>query len=595
MRTVGLLYDSEIMLKIYLLLLLASCVLWAQKSIDFSGRVSVNTLNTQYDETSPIKPDSVADENYGKTTLIPGLSQFINLALFARTTTLDISLLGDIRNNSWNRIDFKNQNTIDRLSLAVRYGDHELVLGDFYETGSDLFIQSREVRGGRLNLNFKGLWSSRSYLKTTLLGGISERRLAVGERSIGLYKQYESSGIYRRNLGAASLRVGESGVFDAGLHFLLARDDSSSISPQENGDGLSSLNAAIFNRNTGLDFNALLWKKRVKLFGEGFYSLKDTLGLGSSTDFTYKSGIDFRYNLFKLMAFYYRIGQEYFSAGYPFLLNDRQGFKIENAYNISKMAILVLDAEQYRNNLNKKSGMPTTRTRLANLSVTTDIKRWPEITVGVGFRDDLSESLFDADQNETKTDKISRKYEFRLSQSFGFNRFSASTIYLDLDDYSKIAGSAPLGTRQLIGSMNFYTRPSNNFFLSGGIVYSELSLTDGKKNKNYFLYESHRWDVIPMRLIFEGNVSAIKNEASGGGDEDMLSNYWQLNGQLSLEYFFIPSFSLKMIAGTNRRNMAYTTAEALQVLTNPDVDPTYFNGNESYNALIYGVELNWMF
>ena len=41
--------------------------------------------------------------------------------------------------------------------------------------------------------------------------------------------------------------------------------------------------------------------------------------------------------------------------------------------------------------------------------------------------------------------------------------------------------------------------------------------------------------------------------------------------------------------------MAYTTAEALQVLTDPDIDPTYFNGNESYNALIYGVEFNWMF
>ncbi len=595
MRTEGLLYDSENMLKIYLILLLASSVLWAQKSIDFSGRISVNTLNTQYDETSPIKPDSVSDESYGKTTLIPGLSQFVNLALFARTTTLDISLLGDIRNNTWNQLDFNNQNTIDRLSLAVRYGDHELVLGDFYETGSDFFIQSREVRGGRLKLNFRRIWSSRSYLKTTVLGGISERRLAVGERSIGLYKQFESSGVYRRDLGAASMRIGESGLFDVGLHFLLARDDSSSISTGKNGEGLSSLNAAVFNRNTGLDFNAMFWKKRIKLFGEGFYSLKDTLGLGSSTDYTYKSGVDFRYNRLKLAAFYYRIGQEYFTAGYPFLLNDRQGFKIENAYNISGWAIVVLDAEQYHNNLNQKNDVPTTRTRLADLSVTTDIKHWPEITVGYGFRDDLSGSVFDADQNETKTDKISRKYEFRLSQNFGFNRFSASTIYLDLDDYSKIAGSAPLGTRQLIGSMNFYTRPGNNFFLSGGVVYSELSLSDGKKNKNYFLYESHRWDMIPTRLVFEGNVSAIKNDASGGGDEDMLSNYWQLNGQISLEYFFIPSFSLKLIAGTNRRTMAYTTAEALQVLSNPDVDPTYFNGNESYNALIYGVELNWMF
>ncbi len=583
------------MLNKYLLLLLVSSALWAQKSIDFSGRVSVNTLNTVYDESSPIKPDSVADETYGKTTLIPGLSQFVNLALFARTSTLDISLLGDIRNNSWNRLDFSNQNTIDRLSLAVRYGEHELVLGDFYQTGSDFFIQSREIRGGRLNLNFGRLWSSRSFLKTTLLGGISERKLAVGARSIGLYKQFESSGIYRRTLGAASMRIGETGRFDIGLHFLMARDDSSSISAKENEDGQSSLNDAIFNRNAGLDFNAFFWKKRLKFFGEGFYSLKDTLGQGSNRDLTYKSGLDFRYSLYKLVAFYYRIGQEYYTAGYPFLLNDRQGFKVDNAYSIPRFGILGLDVEQYRNNLNKKTETPTTRTRLADLTLTTDIKRWPEITVVYGYRDDLSDSVFDVENNETKTNKISRKYELRLSQSVGFNRFSASGIYLDLDDYSKVAGSAPLGTRQLIGSVNFYTRPANNFFVSGGLVYSELSLTDGKKNKNYFLYESHRWDIIPMRLIFEGNVSAIKNDASGGGTEDMLSNYWQLSGQLSLEYFFVPSFSIKFIGGTNRRNMAYTTAEALQVLTDPDIDPTYFNGNESYNALIYGVEFNWMF
>ncbi|RMH62726.1 MAG: hypothetical protein D6677_09060 [Calditrichaeota bacterium] len=580
------------MRNIIFILMATVSVLWAQK-IDISGRISLNALNTQYDETSQIKPDSVSDETYGKTTLIPGLSQNLNLALFARTSTLDISLLGDIRNNRWNVLSLSNQNTIDRLSLAVRFGNHEITLGDFYVSGSDLFMQSREMRGGRAVFKFNRIWSSRSFMEVSVLGGLAQKKLAIGDRAVGLYKQFETSGVYRRFLAGGDFRLGESGNFDVGLHYLFARDDSSSIKADANSD--DALNAPLQNHNAGLDFNWLLWKKRLKLFGEGFFSKKDTISAGDARDYSLRGGFDLRYESFKLVAFYQRLGYNFYSAGYPFLLNDRNGFKIETAYRFPKYVVLAMDGEQYANNLIKDENIPTTRTRLANLNVTTFIRKGPEVTLGVGYRDDISNSVFDADNNETKTNKVSKKMEGRVSQDIGFNRYSLSAIYLDLDDKSKITGSDPLGTAQLIGSFNIYTRPTNNFFISGGLVYSRLKLTDGKDNVNYYLYESHRWDIIPLKLVFESNITATKNDAEGGGNEDLLSNYWQIAGQMSFEYFFVPGFSAKLIAGINQRQMSYTVDEALKILEEPDTDPTFFNGNESYNALIYGLEFNWMF
>ncbi len=574
--------------KLLLFLLLGMpFIIMAQQNIDITGRISINTLNTSYNETSQIKPDSVADSSYAKSTLIPGLSQNLNMALFARTSTLDISLLGEISNNSWNRLDFGNQNTINRLSLNIRFANHEIVLGDFYENGSDIFIQSREMRGARLTLNFKNIWTRNSYLKIRSMYGLAQKKLDIGAHTIGVYKQYESSGLFNRTLGAASVSVGQDGVYDLGVHFLTAADDTTSIS--------SSLNTGIKNKIYGVNGKLNLWKKHIQLFGDGFISKKDTVGAESTNDNSYKGGIDFRYSQFKAVVYYQRLGFNYFSAGYPFLLTDKKGLHVNTVYNFPRLFYVGFDGEQYRNNLDNDAAIPTTNTRLGELSVTTAIPRWPELTLVLGFRDDKSNTIVDENNEKTSTDKISRKIEGRFAQNFGSNRFSLSTIYLDLDDRSQIVGGDPLGTKQLIASMNFYTRPNNNFFISGGVVYSTLTLSDNKKNNNYFIYQSNRWDIIRNKLLFESNLNFTRNNAANGGDDDLLNKYWNISGLLSLEYFFNPNISFKMIGGINSRKMNYTVDEALLVLQKPDVDPTFFNGNESYNAVIYGAEINWIF
>lgn len=561
--------------------------LLAQQSIDVTGRISVNTINVEYDQKSDIKPDSVAGSEYGKTTLIPGLQQTLNISLFARTQNLDISLLGDIRNNDWNKLDFNNQNSIDRLSLSLRFANHEIVLGDFYESGSEFFLQSREIRGGKVALQFDNVWNRFSFIELNAVAGLAQKAIARGERLNSLYKQFETSGQFRRMLAAATVKAGERSIYELGLHYLYAKDDKGSIK--------ESLNDPLGNQNMGLDAAVYLWKNRVKLFAEGYYSKKDTADLGSTDDYSYKSGFDFRYEQFKLVASWQRLGFNYYTAGYPFLLNDRQGLRLQAAYNIPDIMIVSTDAEQYDNNLENDKSTPVTTTRIAEVSATTALKNLPEITLLYGFRDDLSNAVFNEQEEKTRTDKISRKYETRIAYDFNFNRISLTTIYLDLDDKSKIAGGAPLGTEQLIGSLNFYTRPTNTFFISGGAVYSRLLLTDSKESRNYFLYQSSRWDIIPRKLIFESTINVSKNDSKNSGADDLLSNYWQADGRLSLEFFFIDNLSLKVIGGTNTRKMDFSTSEALAALQSPDIEPTFFNGNESFNAIIYGAEINWIF
>ena len=371
------------------------------------------------------------------------------------------------------------------------------------------------------------------------------------------------------------------------MHYLYAQDQKESID--------SSLSDPLGNQNIGFDAALFLWQNRLQLFGEGYFSTKDTIGFGSDNDYSYKTGADFRYNNFKLTGFYQRLGYNYYSAGYPFLLNDREGFRIQSAYSFPKLFIVNVDAEQYDNNLDDIEVTPTTTTRIAELSVTSALPKAPEITVLYGFRDDISDLLTIENFGNSKTDKISRKYELRISQSFNINRVSLTTIYLDLDDNSLIPGGAPLGTEQFVGSLNFYLRPRTNFFISGGAVYSRLILTDSKESRNYFLYQSSRWDILPQKLVFESNINFSLNDSKNGGNDDLLNKFWQGDGRISLEYFFNTNFSLKLIGGTNMRQMDYSSREALEVLISPDVEPTFFNGNESYNALIYGAEINWIF
>ena len=566
--------------------LLLPIILMAQNGINITGRVSLRMINTQYEEASDIKPDSISDKEYSRTILVPGFQQSLNLALFARTATTDWTLLGDLRNDPWNELNSIER--INRLSLSTRFGSgHEIVLGDFFESGSDFFVQSREIRGGRINLKFEKLWNNNSYLYTKFSGGRVERSYATGDRLRDLYRQYENSGRFRRYIGSASLLVGDRDLFSLGLYYLYALDDTSSIS--------ESINQPLGNQNAGASGSLLLYKRKIRLFGEGYYSIKDSLDINSVNDHAYKGGFDLRLDNYKLLGYYYRIGYDYLTAGSPYLINDRQGFLGNTAYNFPDIILLFAEGEYYFNNLNDRIYTPETTTRVAEAGFTTRFKGYPEVTIKAEFQDDISDQILDADSNAVKTDRRSLKYEGRLAYNFGSNRLSLSGMFIDLDDQSILAAGSPLGTEQFIASLNMYSRPAKSFFVSGGAVYSHLLMTNSQINNNIYVYESSRWDIIPARLTFESTISAISNDADNGGVQDMISDYFQVGGELSLEYFFNPNISVKLVGGTDLRHMRYTTDEALDIITDPNYGSLFFNSNETYDALKYGAEINWIF
>ncbi len=576
------------MQKLFLIvLMLMPHLIIAQSDLNVTGRVSLRTTNTEYDEHSEIKPDSIADREYGKTMLIPGLQQNLNLALFARTQKMDLTLLGDIRNDDWNQMQLSDFRTINRLTLSARFGSNEIVIGDFFEAGSEYFIQSREIRGAKIDLKFDNIWNSKSYLHTKSTGGIVQKAFDQGSRLLTLYKQYESSGQYRRYFTSAEIELGEYDRYSFGVSYLYSKDDESSID--------ESINDPLANQTLGVHSSVYLWGNHLKVFGEGYLSHKDTLTASESDDSAYKAGFDLRMNRLKFIAYYHRIGYDYYTAGYPFLLNDLQGAKLIGAYRVSEQLTLGFEAEQYDNNLNDYADIPTTTTKTGNLEFTTNVEGWPELSIRYGIRDDNSKTITLDDTLKIKTSKISRKWEGRITHKFAVNRLSLSATWIDLDDGSLLAAGAPLGTEQFVSTLNFYTRPSNSLFVSAGAVYSRLLMSNVQDNRNIYFYESSRWDILPQKLKFESTLSYIYNDAANGGVQDYLSDYDQIGLELSLEYFFTSGLSLKIIAGTDQRDMKYTTEEALSVIADPDYGPTYFNVNESYNAMIYGAEINWIF
>ncbi len=561
--------------------------LWAQSGLDVTGRVSMRVQNVSYDETSPIKPDSIPDDQYGKTTLIPGLQESLNLAIFGRTQNLDMTLLADLANNSWNRLEVRNLNRLSRLTFNLRVAQHEIILGDFFESLGETYIQSREIRGAKYAFIAEDLFGDGSFGDFRILGGIVQRAVSIGDHLINLNKQYENAGQYRRWLGGGNLKAGKRGVFDISLKYLQGKDQKSSVD--------SSLNDPISNQVIGGNFSLYFWDQNLRLFGEYLHSQKDTLALGLVKDKAYTGGFDLRYETFKLLAMYYHYGYDYFTIGYPFLENDRRGIEGILAYAFPKSVSLSGKVEVYRDNLNRRTDMPTIDTKIFDLGVTTLNPDWPELAITVGVRIDKSDEIFDSEDNPLQTDKFTQKLEGRAGFAIQNTRMSLSAIYLDLDDKSLVSYGTPLGTEQFIGSYNVYASISSFSFISGGAVYSRLKLTDGQKNQNFYIYESNRWDVVPGKLKLETTVSYIFNDAKNGGVQDVLSNYWQVIGEISLEYFFTNQVSFKAITGTDARKFKYSTEQALEIIADPEYGPEYFNINESYTGLIFGGEINWIF
>ena len=114
----------------YILFILIICIpiILTGQGMDLTGRISFRVQNFSYDENSDIKPDSISADEYSKTTLAPGLSQFLNVALFGRTQTMDLTLLADLKNNEWNRLAIRNLNQLSRFTLNMRISNHEIIL-----------------------------------------------------------------------------------------------------------------------------------------------------------------------------------------------------------------------------------------------------------------------------------------------------------------------------------------------------------------------------------------------------------------------------------------------------------------------------------
>jgi len=580
--------------KIYFLILIP-IILLGQSNLDITGRVSMRVQTINYDDESKIKPDSISSEKYGKSTLIPGLQQSMNLSLFGRMQNFDFTLLSDLKNNDWNKLDFSDVNSVERFSLNMRLFNHELVLGDFYQSGNDRFLQSREIRGIKYSTKIDEALGQKTFIYIDGLAGQTQKAIEVNDRLQSIYKQFETSGQYSRFLSAGNIKVGKTGLFDVSMKYLQAEDKKSSIK--------ESINPALKNNLLGAECHLFLWGKRIRLFGDYFSSTKDTIDVGSVNDYSLTGGVDLLINNVKLMLLYNRIGYDYYTMGYPYLENDKEGLKAIAGYNISNWLIINSDYEWYENNLKNNIFKPVTKTNILNTGFTTLVQDYPEFTFNYGWRIDKGDKVLDRDSLEQSTDKVTQKFEIKLAYKINRSRFSLSATSLNLNDKSFIGSGlstdslvvSPLGTNQFISSFNFYSQASQYLFFSGGIVYSTLTLTNDQKNNNYYIYETNRWDILPRKLKMESTVTAIFNDANNRGVQDYLGDYFQLNAEISFEYFFNDFVSLKIITGTDSRNYRYSIDEALKVIADPDYGSTFFNGNESYSSWLIGGEFNWNF
>jgi hypothetical protein len=579
--------SSMVKNSLWRMLLIWPGLVFAQSGFDVTGRISLRMQNTEYDQHSDLRPDSISSEQYGKTTVIPGWQQMLNISLFGRVKSVDVIFLADLKNNQWNRLKFSDYNSIPRVSLSLNWSNQTFVAGDFFDSYSELFILSREVRGSKYHAQWTDIWNKDSFLEVSILGGIVQKAIAEGSRTDGLYKQFETARQYRRWMGAGIIKFGRQNYFDLSLNYLYGKDQQSSIN--------TSLNLPLKNNVYGGAGNFYLWERNIRLFAEFYQSIKDTLQFSQARDRAYYGGLDFRYQALNVIVLYENLGADYFTVGYPYLENDKRGVKGKVDYAFPEIIMLNTDFEFYKDNLSNKNYQPTASIALVNAGFTTLLTGWPELTVRYGWRTDRSNTVFDPDRQPFKTDRLSTKIEGRLAFNLNRNRFSLSAIKLNLEDKSLIAAILPLSTRQFITGLTYYSSAVTNLYFTVGALYSQLKLSNNQQNINLYLYETNRWNIIPQRLILESTANLIQNDASNGGTQDMLNDYFMLQGELSLEYFFSGQLSFKIIVGTDNKKYQYNLDEARMIISNPEYGPAYFNGYESYKALITGGEINWIF
>jgi hypothetical protein len=165
-----------------------------EQSVSFMGNV---TAGFRYFYPTSVD-DSLRQTRYpGETgTRISGLQPELQIFTSGRRKSADINLLMDVYGNQW--IDQPLHMRKNSFNLSANYQEQHVVVGDFFESGSETSVSGRKFTGIRYGGSFLPMGKGDKRISLKLAGGETEIPKDVGRRELDLYSDTVDTGMSLR-------------------------------------------------------------------------------------------------------------------------------------------------------------------------------------------------------------------------------------------------------------------------------------------------------------------------------------------------------------------------------------------------------------
>ena len=311
----------------------------------------IGNVTTGFTYFSPESFKHPIEDTIRKQTHYPdGFQPEVQLFTSGKRGATDINLLVDLYGNQW--LAPQGYFAKNMVNLSMSYDHQSLVFGDFFENGSETSISGRQITGLKYSGSYWNMGGGNQRMEFKLAAGETELPKDSGAHEINIYNESVDSGMSVRQqityLATLNVKPTQNSSFSA--KGIIARDQVDK--PLFRNPITDPLAPDPIQAQTGcLEGSVNLLNGKLEIFSELDLGSHDTLrgnetreiawynpkiekafpaviGLINRTQFTdfyaFTAGARGNHNGYDLNFNFMQIAPEYFSAGNPYLENDRR-------------------------------------------------------------------------------------------------------------------------------------------------------------------------------------------------------------------------------------------------------------------------------
>jgi hypothetical protein len=285
-----------------------------------------------------------------------GLQPEIQLFGNGKRGAVDVNLLIDMFTNDW--ISTNNYLGKNMFNLSLSYNPHTAVIGDFFESGTETSVSGRQMTGLKYTGSFFKMGGGMDRIEVKLAAGESELPKDVGQRELNIISDTVDTGMSIRQqityIATATIHPQKNSsiiikgiiAHDQAEKPLLRRtiEDVAAPDPVKAQTGCIEGNVAVLDGKLQLYSEIDLGshdtisgdeKKNIAWYNPQIdEAISKVFGLLSRDKFqdyyAFTAGARSTINGYSLEGQFLQIGSSYFSAGNPYLENDRRTISLSS-------------------------------------------------------------------------------------------------------------------------------------------------------------------------------------------------------------------------------------------------------------------------